>query len=690
LPVRVRVEGGTRVDEWLRRQQAQQLEARRYEYSPLSEVQRWSGVPPGVPLFESIVAFENHPIGVMEGRADRGFVVAGWSRSEQGHYPLALVVLPGERTSLQLEFDRTRVAGEAAERMVGHLAAVLEAMVADPGRRLSELSLLRGSERVQVLEAWNATRADYPRACVHELVQEQAARTPDAPALVFEDRTLTYAALEARSNQLARYLVELGVGRETLVGICAERSAELVVALLGVLKAGAAYVPLDPSYPAERLAYMLEDSGVPVLLTQQRLLERIPAHAGQVLCLDHDAGRVAAGSADPLTLRADPDSLAYVIYTSGSTGRPKGAMNAHRGIVNRLLWMQEQYGLGSGDVVLQKTPFSFDVSVWEFFWPLLTGARLVLAKPEGHRDPAYLSEVIEREGVTTLHFVPPMLAAFLEVGEPGRCGSLRRVMCSGEALPYELTERFREALPWVELHNLYGPTEAAVDVTYWACEPREGRVVPIGRPVANTRLYVLDGAGEPVPVGVAGELYLGGVQVGRGYLGRAELTAERFVPDPFWVDPGARLYRTGDRARWTAAGEVEYLGRTDQQVKIRGFRIEPGEVESAVAAHPAVREARVVVREDAQGEKRLVAYVVGEVEVEEVRGYLRQSLPEYMVPGGFVVLESLPLTSNGKLDVKALPAPEFGFAEGRYVAPRTVAEEVLAGIWSEVLGVEQV
>ena len=452
-------------------------------------------------------------------------------------------------------FDAATVA-----RMARHLEVVLDAMAVEPSRRISEVLLLRGAERTQVLEGWNATAVEYPRILLHDLVSAQAARTPRAVAVVFEGQSLTYAELEARANRLAHQLRHLGVGPESRVGVCAERSPELVVALLGVLKAGGAYVPLDPAYPAERLAYMLGDSGVPVLLTQERLLERLPEHSAQVLCLDRDAALWEGRASEPPAVQVEPESLAYVIYTSGSTGRPKGAMNAHRGIVNRLLWMQQEYGLDESDVVLQKTPFSFDVSVWEFFWPLLAGARLVLAKPEGHRDPAYLSELIEREGVSTLHFVPSMLQAFLDAGEPARCGTLRRVMCSGEALPYELTERFREALPGAELHNLYGPTEAAVDVTYWSCGPNAARRVPIGRPVANTRVYVLDGAGEPVPVGVSGELYIGGVQVGRGYLGRAELTAERFVPDAFSAEAGGvctgRGTVRGGRAtgRWSTWG----------------------------------------------------------------------------------------------------------------------------------------
>ncbi|HLL48423.1 MAG TPA: amino acid adenylation domain-containing protein, partial [Longimicrobiaceae bacterium] len=590
----------------------------------------------------------------------------------------------GDVLSGELIHRAALFAAETAARMTEHLQVLLEAMASDPERRLSEVPLLRGAERAQVLESWNDTRADYPAACVHELVSAQAARTPGAVAVVFEDCSLTYAELDARSDALAGRLQALGVGPETRVGVCAERSAELVVALLGALKAGGAYVPLDPGYPAERLAYMLADSGVPVLLTQTHLQERLPQFAGEVVLLDASPDERTRYS---VLRTSSPENLAYVIYTSGSTGRPKGAMNAHRGVVNRLLWMQAQYGLTCDDVVLQKTPFSFDVSVWEFFWPLLAGARLVLARPEGHRDPAYLAELIERERVTTLHFVPPMLQAFLEAGEPARCGSVRRVVCSGEALPYELTERFRAALPGAELHNLYGPTEAAVDVTYWACAPNAARVVLIGRPVANTRLYVLDGAGEPTPVGVPGELFLGGVQVGRGYLGRPELTAERFVPDPFSAT-GARLYRTGDRARWTAAGEVEYLGRTDFQVKVRGFRIELGEVEAALREHAAVREAVVLARE-----QRLVAYVVPAAGVQAVgaellRAHLSARLPEHMAPGAYMLLEQLPLTANGKLDRRALPAPEWSAAA--YVSPRTLSEELLSGIWAEVLRLERV
>ncbi|HEX6040047.1 non-ribosomal peptide synthetase, partial [Longimicrobium sp.] len=496
------------------------------------------------------------------------------------------------------------------ERMLEHFGALLRAVAAQPDHAAATLPLLGEAERRRVLTDWNATERAYDLdSTLHGRVQAQAARTPDAPAVQYGDDVLTYADLERRANQLANHLRSLGVGPEVRVGVCAERSPELVVALLGILKAGAAYVPVDPSYPADRIAYMLSDSAIPVLLTQDRLAGTLPAHGAFVVRLDSDWPWIASASEEAPAVDVGPDHLAYMIYTSGSTGRPKGAMNAHRGIVNRLLWMQEQYGLTADDVVLQKTPFSFDVSVWEFFWPLMTGAKLVLARPGGHGDPAYLAELIEARGITTLHFVPSMLQAFLDAGAGLRCGSLRRVMCSGEALGYELMERALDTLHTAGIHNLYGPTEAAVDVTHWTCERRpEGRRVPIGRPVANTRMFVLDAGLNPVPAGVAGELYIAGVQVGRGYLGRPGLTAEKWLPDPFSGDPGARMYRTGDRARWSAHGEIEYLGRADFQVKIRGFRIEPGEIEGVLRQHPAVRDA-VVMAVDGPGGPRLVAWV---------------------------------------------------------------------------------
>ncbi len=598
-----------------------------------------------------------------------------------------------------LRYDTDLFDAVTVRRMTAHFVRLLEGIADAPGTRVSHLELLAPDETAEVVHAFNKTDTHYLDGALplHRLFEAQAARTPDATAAVFADESLTYAALDARANRLAHRLRRMGVGPEVRVGVCAERSLEMVVALLGILKAGGAYVPIDPGYPADRIAYMLADSGVPVLLTQARLAAGLPAHGAAVVRLDADWVSIAEESAASPDVDVTPDGLAYVIYTSGSTGRPKGAMNAHRGVVNRLLWKQGEYALHPDDVVLQKTPFSFDVSVWEFFWPLITGARLVLARPEGHKDPAYLAEIIERAGVTTLHFVPSMLRAFLEHGDTGRCQSVRRVMSSGEALPAELVGRFFRALPHAELHNLYGPTEAAVDVTFWACSPADaGRAVPIGRPVANSRIYILDRrSNAPSPARIPGELHIAGVQVGRGYLGRPSLTAATFVPDPFSTEPGARMYRTGDLARWRADGAAEYLGRIDHQVKVRGFRVELGEIETVLCAHPGVRETIVLAREDAPGVARLVGYYVpaadDDVPVEALRAFLRSRLPEHMVPSALVRMEAMPLSPNGKIDRRALPAPERGARGGApFVAPRSEVEEILSGIWTEVLGVERI
>ncbi|WP_122959338.1 non-ribosomal peptide synthetase, partial [Burkholderia pseudomallei] len=480
-----------------------------------------------------------------------------------------------------------------------------------------------------------------------------------------------------------------------------ERGIEMVVGLLAILKAGGAYVPLDPSHPPERLRRMLDDTNPVAVLVDDIGADALASFESHVAArsprvhLSRDIAQWrACNPANPPTPRERAARrLAYVIYTSGSSGEPKGVMNEHRGVVNRLWWMQQTYALDERDAVLQKTPFSFDVSVWEFFWPLMSGARLVIAKPEGHKDPAYLSELIDRERVTTLHFVPSMLQAFLEdEGAARGCGSVKRVMCSGEALPPSLVKRFYRCLPDARLHNLYGPTEAAVDVTAWACDAEEGGAsVPIGRPIANTRIYVLDGYGQPVPRGVAGELYIGGVQVARGYLNRPELTRERFVDDPFVA--GGRLYKTGDLARWRTDGSLEYLGRNDFQVKIRGFRIELGEIEAQLAKVAGVRETVVLARDSGSpaGEKRLVAYYTGNADVAALREQATRHLPAYMVPSAYVRLDAWPLTPNGKLDRRALPAPaDDAYARAEYEAPRGAKEEALAAIWKDLLPVERI
>ncbi|HYH83128.1 MAG TPA: amino acid adenylation domain-containing protein, partial [Longimicrobium sp.] len=587
------------------------------------------------------------------------------------------------------------------ERMLGHLGRVLEQVAADAGVRLSRLELLGEAERALVLEAWNRTAAEVPAdLCIHQLFETQADRTPGAVAVVFEGAELTYAELDARANRLAHYLRALGVGPEVRVGVCLERSLELLVSVLGVLKAGGAYVPLDPGYPAERLAYMLADAGISVLLTQEGLRSALPPQPGcQVVSVDgawaETAAETAAESAERPESGAGSRSLAYVIYTSGSTGRPKGVAVEHGAAAAHLAGFARELEIGAADRVLHFASFGFDVAVEQLFLPLLAGAGLVLRGAELWPPEEWPARV--REAKVTVANLPP--AYWREVAATAGGSALpdlRLLIVGAEAMPTEAVGRWRGGVESpARLVNAYGPTEAVITATTFAL-PGDypggyaGPVVPIGRPLPGRAAFVLDGTAMPVPVGVPGELYVGGAQVARGYLGRPALTAERFVPDPFSGEPGARLYRTGDRARWLAGGVLEYQGRVDEQVKVRGFRIEPGEIEGVLRRSEGVADCVVVAREDVPGEKRLVAYVVGDAEAGVLREHLHRELPEYMVPTAFVPLERIPLTPNGKLDVKALPAPDLASAEERYLAPRTPTEEVLAGIWSETLRLERV
>ncbi|HEU0253264.1 MAG TPA: amino acid adenylation domain-containing protein, partial [Pyrinomonadaceae bacterium] len=547
----------------------------------------------------------------------------------------------------------------------------------------------------QQLDDWNDTdTADLPARCFHTLFEEQVAKTPEQVALVHEGIKLSYAELNRRANQLAHHLRRLGVGTETLVALCVERSIEMVVGLLGILKAGGAFVPLDPSHPQKRLSFTLNDTQAPVILTQASLAAAFAEQQARVLCLDWEWETISSESEQNPPGIVGPANLAYVIYTSGSTGQPKGVQVTHGALSNHMLWMREEIPLNATDRLLQKTSFTFDASIWEFFLPLMCGAQLVLARPGGQQDSAYLVETLMAEEITVLQVVPTMLRVLLAEKDISRCRSLRRLFCGGEVVTNDLQERFFSHFDETELYNLYGPTEATIQVTCWHCERESQMVVPIGRPIPNVQFYVLDAQLQPVPVGVAGELYIGGASLARGYLNRPDLTAERFIPNPFSHTAGARLYRTGDLTRYREDGRLEFLGRKDSQVKLRGFRIELGEIESVLGQHESVQTGLAVVREDSAGEPRLVAYVIAsegrKIETAELRQYLSQRLPLYMVPAVFVTLEALPLLSNGKIDRKALPAPEAMAEVREFVAPRTPIEEMLAGLWREVLGVDRV
>ncbi|UKE71447.1 non-ribosomal peptide synthase/polyketide synthase [Xanthomonas graminis] len=587
-------------------------------------------------------------------------------------------------------FDRSSI-----DRHLAQFVTLLRGMIADDSVRVARLPLLPAGEHAQ-LQGFNVTANDMGgTGYLHRQIEAQAQRTPQAIAVVEAQVELTYAELDARANRLAHHLIALGVVPEDRVAICLPRSLDLIVALLAVLKAGGAYLPLETDAPPARLDGMLADARPSVLLTRRDTAAALaPRDDLYTVLLDAEpAAWTSAATYAPLVTALHPHHPAYVIYTSGSTGTPKGVVNTHAGIDNRLLWMQQKLQLQPEQRVLQKTPVGFDVSVWELFWPLRVGARLVLAEPGGHKDPAYLTDLIEQTGIDTVHFVPSMLRAFLEALPDGACTSLRRIVCSGEALPADLAHAARERLPQVRLYNLYGPTEAAVDVSVWECTEADTHSVPIGRPIANTQLHVLDAQRQRSPIGVAGELQIAGVQLARGYLGRPDLTAERFVPDPFAEQPGQRMYRTGDVARWRADGALEYLGRNDHQVKLRGVRIELGEIEAALRGCDGVREAVVIARDDT-GEQRLIAYLVGDtlaVTPALLRTQLRTRLPDYMLPAAYVQLDALPLTPNGKLDSRALPAPDDHSLDLHvYVPPQDELEHAMAVLWSELLGVEQV
>ncbi|MGW1728911.1 amino acid adenylation domain-containing protein, partial [Streptomyces sp. NPDC002306] len=569
--------------------------------------------------------------------------------------------------------------------------------------KIGQVDLLESGERQRILGELSGSAMEVDEKTLPQLIEAQVSAAPHATAVAFEGQELSYTELNTRANRLARLLVGRGVGPETLVGVALPRSADLVVALLAVLKAGGAYVPIDPDHPADRIAYMLDDARPVTVLTETSVLDSgvLPEqHTETVVSLDapESVAQLASMGESDLT---DPERAgalltehpAFVIYTSGSTGRPKGVAVSHMGVVNQFTWMQREYELTSADRVLHKTPVGFDVSVWELFWPLAAGAALVVARPGGHRDAHYLTNVIQDARVTVVQFVPSMLRLFLNDPAAGKCVDLRLVICAGEALPPELHREFEETLG-ASLYNMYGPTEATIAVTAWTGRPMgpADGPTPIGRPIDNSRVFVLDAALQPVAFGVPGELYLGGVQLARGYVGRAGLSAERFIANPFGV-PGERMYRTGDLVKWRHDGTLAYLGRTDHQVKVRGFRIELGEIETALAAHDSVRQVAVVVREDRPGDQRIVAYVVPAQNVivapAALRAHAGTTLPEYMVPSAIVVLEALPLSANGKLDRSALPAPDYTLTTTRR-APTSPEERLLCLVFAEVLGVGEV
>ncbi|NDJ21055.1 amino acid adenylation domain-containing protein [Nostoc sp. B(2019)] len=641
------------------------------------------------PLFQVMFVLQNAPMSALE---LPGLTLSPLeSNSDSAKLDLTLYMTETVDGLIgSLEYNTDLFEESSIQRMVAHLQTLLAGVVANPQQRLSELPLLKESERHQLLVEWNDTEIEYPQQCIHQLFEAQVEKTPNAVAVVFENQQLTYSELNAKANQLAHYLQSLGVKPEVLVGICVERSLEMVIGLLAILKAGGAYIPLDPSYPQERLAFILEDTQASVLLTQTSFLKATPQHKAQVVCLDADWQKIAQQSQENLFSELTPDNLAYVIYTSGSTGRPKGVQIPHSALSNFLYYMRQTPGLTQEDTLLAVTTYSFDIAALELFLPIIVGGRLVIASREVASDATQLSVKIADSKATVMQATPATWQLLLTAGWSGN--EQLKILCGGEALPGQLANQLLHRC--ASLWNMYGPTET----TIWSAASQveiDRTIVPISNAIANTQLYILDQYSQLVPIGVAGELHIGGDGLARGYFNRPDLTAEKFIPNPF-SKKATRLYRTGDLARYLPNGEIEYIGRIDHQVKVRGFRIELAEIEAVISQYPGVREAVVVVRNDSVDSKRLVAYIIPQINetliIPELRGFLESKLPSYMIPGAFVILEALPLTPNGKVNRKALPAldtvrPEF---EETFVAPQTLVEKQLAIIWMQVLGLEKI
>lgn len=694
LPVTVKVPTATPLWQWLRELQAQQVERSQYSWCPLVEIQAISEIPQELPLFESIVVFENYPHDTSLSNPGGSIQITKRRVIEQTNYPLTVIAVPGQELFLRILYDGSRFDAETINRTIGHLVTLLEGTIANIEQTVAEIPMLTATEQRQIL-VWNDTQKDYPHKCIAQLFEEQVERTPDAVAVSFQSQQLTYQQLNCQANKLAHHLQKLGVKPEVRVGICVERSLPMVVGLLAILKAGGAYVPLDPRSPQERLTYMLSDSQVSVLLTDSSIT--LSGQALTVVCLD--TSDFCQNSQENPVSGLIPENLAYVMYTSGSTGKPKGVAMNHRSLANLLYWQMDESAL-SGAKTLQFASISFDVSFQEIFSTWCNGGTLVLIVEKLQKDGFALLQLIAQEKVERL-FLPFVAlqqlahAASIAQSYPA---SLRQIMTAGEQLQVTpvLVNFFRQ-LPGCTLQNQYGPTESHVvtsftlqdTVSSWSPLP------PIGRAIANTQIYILDRHLQPLPIGIAGELYIGGVAIARSYINSPELTAEKFIPNPFAND-GSRLYKTGDRARYLADGNIEFLGRIDNQVKVRGFRIELGEIETVLVAHPQVKEAVVIARVDQPGSKRLVAYIVPKqhLDTSELLCYLKQKLPEYMLPSAFVkLLDALPLTPSGKIERRALPAVlsrETRNISTDLIPPRTATEEVLTAIWSDVLGLEKV
>jgi amino acid adenylation domain-containing protein len=699
LPVRGSIDEKKPLVSFLKELRAQHIATRAFEHSPLARIQRWSQVPPGMPLFESLMNYESRPWDALLSSFGGDFAKREWDVRHQTNIPIGLDIYEEPETRIVVDYDRALFDDAAIEAMLGHYRTLLEGMASNPGSAVGDLPMLTERERQSILVEWNKTESDFPRdETIHGIFETRASEAPDAPAVSLGETTITYAELNTRSNRLAHRLMKLGIGPDVPVAVCMNRSPDLIVALIGILKAGGAYVPMDPSYPQERLAFMLEDTNAPVLITEHALAAILPDHRARTILMDTERGEIAGERGEYPLSGAGPGNLAYIIYTSGSTGLPKGVCIRHESVLNLFADFDRRRPIAPGERCSLWTSVSFDVSVYEIFTPLLAGGALFIATDAVRFDSAAFVEWLNGNRIASA-YVPPLMLEDLGAWIEKHRGafSLRRLLVGVEPIREKLLAAMMEMVPGLVIVNGYGPTEATICATLFTVRPEAARDrnTPIGKPVQNSRVLLLDSAMRPVPVGVPGEIHIGGRGLAREYFKRPELTAERFVPDPFTDTPGARLYKTGDMARYLADGCIEFIGRVDYQVKVRGFRVEPGEIEFALRQHPSVKDAVVLAKGDRTGVKRLVAYLVpaGVASgASELRAFLKEKLPDYMVPTAFVTVEAFPLTPNGKLDRAALPEPEITRADiqSRFVAPRNEIEHQLSLIWEKVIGIKPI
>ena len=690
LPARVKTPPDELLLPWLKQLQASQYQMLQFEYSPPVQVQRWSEIPPGQQLFQSIIVFENYPVENVSSDESGSFEIKNFKSSGNSNYPLALVVLPGPELSLRLVYNRQRFEEGTIRRMLGHLKNLLESIASDPNQRLATVRMLDDDERRQIVHEWNDTAMAYDSdSCIHEIFERQAERTPDAAALIYDEQVISYRELNRRANQLASYLRKQGVGAEKLVGIYLDRGIEMIVSLLGILKAGAGYVPLDPMYPKARQEMMVQDAGLEVVVAEEKLIGRLPEGINRVVSIDGEREEIARESGENIRDAATAENLAYVIYTSGSTGKPKGSLITHRGLCNVIQAQINAFDVRPGKQVLQFASLSFDTSVAQIFMAINSGATLFLLGQDPLYSQAGLIQFLRDNGITTADIGPTILGAFPAEEIP----TLQTISTGGERCTKEVVSRWA---PGRNFFNVYGLTETTICATIAQCSEDYPYAPPIGRPIGNTTVYLLNRNMEIMPVGVPGELFIGGVCLARGYMNYPDLTAERFIPDPFSNEAGARLFRTGDLGKYLPDGNIDFLGRADDQIKLRGLRIEPGEIETAIRSHPEIDSAVVLAKAVGKGSRRLIAYAVpnqgASVAPSDLRAFLKESLPEFMVPSAFVLLESWPLTVGRKIDRAALPDPDISRPDldQNFEMPRSDVERTVASLWQTILEVEKV